>query len=30
MDFVYCALTLVFAAVTIGLVALCGHVEKRP
>jgi hypothetical protein len=30
MDFVYCALTLLFAAVTIGYVALCRSVEKRP
>ena len=30
MDFVYCALTLVFAAVTIGFAALCEHVGKRP
>ena len=30
MDFVYCTLMLVFAAVTIGFVALCGHVEKKP
>ncbi len=30
MDFVYCALTLVFVAVTVGFVALCGHVEKTP
>ena len=29
MDFVYCALTLVFAGVTIGFVALCGRVEKK-
>lgn len=30
MDFVFCALTLAFAAVTIGFVALCVRVEKRP
>ncbi len=29
MDFVYCALMLVFAAVTIGFVSLCVRVEKR-
>lgn len=30
MDFVFCALTLVLAAVTFGFVALCARVEKRP
>ncbi len=30
MDFVYCALTLLFAALTIGFVAVCERVEKRP
>jgi membrane glycosyltransferase len=30
MDFVYCALALVFAAAMIGFVVLCARVEKRP
>ena len=30
MDFVYCALILLFAAAMIGFVALCAFVEKRP
>ena len=30
MDFVYCALTLVFAAAMFAFVALCERVEKRP
>ena len=30
MDFVYCALILVFAAAMIGFVSLCARVEKRP
>ncbi len=30
MDLVYCALTLVFAAATIGFAALCVRLEKRP
>lgn len=30
MDFVFVASTLVFAAVTLGFVALCARVEKRP
>lgn len=30
MDFVYCALTLVFAAATLGFAAVCFRVEKRP
>ncbi len=30
MDFVYCALTLVFAAAMIGFAAVCQRVEKRP
>ena len=30
MDILFCALTLVFAAVTLGFVALCERVEKRP
>ena len=30
MDFVYIAVTLVFAAATIGFAAFCAAVEKRP
>ena len=30
MDFVFVAATLAFAALTIGFVALCARVEKRP
>ena len=30
MDFLFVATTLVFAAATVGFIAVCGRVEKRP
>ncbi len=30
MDFVYCALILLFAALTVGFAVVCERVEKRP
>ena len=30
MDFVYCALALVFAAAMIGFALVCARLEKRP
>ncbi len=30
MDLVYCALTVAFAAATVGFVALCARVDGKP